>query len=125
LVFCFVSATLFARAPKAAFHPRDPAYRSALATANRFLRAWQVEDHETGIIMLTDSARRHTSPQLLQTFFSPGSQAAYEIAHGKRLSSGAYVFPVALFGLGSSHSRYCKIIVTRAGKDEWAVDRLP
>ena len=30
----------------------DPAYSSALAAANRFLHAWQNEDHESGIVML-------------------------------------------------------------------------
>ena len=47
----------------------DPAYSSALAAANRFLHAWQNEDHESGIVMLADSARQNMSADLLQTFF--------------------------------------------------------
>ena len=61
----------------------DPFYGSALAAADRFLHAWQTEDHETGIMMLSDSARQKVSPEKLQTFFSPGADAAYEIEHGK------------------------------------------
>jgi hypothetical protein len=126
LLFCFVPFILYARVTKSSAHPLDPAYSSALAAANRFLHAWQTQDHETGIVMLTDSARQHTSPELLQTFFSPGPQPAFEIKHGKRLGPSEYAFPVVLFGFsGSSRPRFCRIVVTRSGKDDWAVDRLP
>ena len=116
----------FARVP-ARSRVLDPVYSVALAAANRFLQAWQVQDHETAIVMLTDAARRHTSSEHLQDFFSPGPQAAYEIAHGKRLGASQYVFPVVLFGFNGAPSRprYCKIIVVRTGKEDWAVDRLP
>ena len=104
----------------------DPAYSSALAVANRFLHAWQDQDHEAGIMMLADSGRQHASPDSLQAFFSPGPDAAYEIAHGQRLKAGEYVFPLALFGSSSDpHPRFCKLIVLRAGKGDWAVEKLP
>jgi hypothetical protein len=122
-----LSTSLFAAAHKAVTRPSDANYSSALAAANRFLHAWQNQDHETGIIMLTDSARQHASPELLQTFFSPGPQAAYEIARGRKVGAAGYVFPVALFGLSQQPSRphYSKIFVSRAGKDDWVVDKLP
>src|SRR5579872_63954 len=105
----------------------DPLYGSALAAANRFLRAWQDEDQETGIMMLSDAARQGLSPDKLQTFFSPGPDAAYEIARGKRVSSAAYEFPVVLFGASTASSRphACTVVVSRSGKNEWAVDKLP
>jgi len=105
----------------------DPFYGSALAAADRFLHAWQTEDHETGIMMLSDSARQKVSPEKLQTFFSPGADAAYEIDHGKRVSSAAYEFPVVLFGGSGTSSRphACTVLVTRSGKSEWAIDKLP
>ena len=104
----------------------DPAYGSALAAANRFLHAWQNQDHETGIVMLADTARQHASPESLQSFFSPGPDAAYEIAHGQRLKAGEYAFPLVLFGSAEgSRPRYCKLVVVHAGKDDWAVERLP
>jgi hypothetical protein len=121
------AAVSFARVPSRSSRALDPAYSTALAAANRFLQAWQVQDHETAIVMLTDAARQHTSPEHLQDFFSPGPQAAYEIAHGKRLGAAQYVFPAVLFGFSGTPSRprYCKIIVVRTGKEDWAVDRLP
>ncbi|SRR6266567_970232 len=126
IVFCVVAS--WARIPRnsSRLHSDDPAYSSALAAANRFLQAWQTQDHETGIIMLTDSARQQTSPELLQIFFSPGAQAAYEIAHGRRINPGEYIFPVVLFGVSDkSRPHFSKIVVTRAGKDDWAIDRVP
>ena len=104
----------------------DPTYSSALAAANRFLHAWQDQDHEAGILMLADSGRQHTSPELLQSFFSPGPDAAYEIARGQRLKPDEYAFPLVLFGSSSDpHPRSCKLIVVREGKGDWAVEKLP
>jgi hypothetical protein len=127
ILLCSISAVCFAHTHKNTSRAIDPLYGSALAAANRFLHAWQAEDHETGIMMLSDSARQHVSPDRLQSFFSPGPDAAYEIARGKRVSSAAYEFPVVLFGASSTpaHRHVCTVVVTRSGKNEWAVDRLP
>lgn len=110
----------------------DPDYVSALAAANRFLHAWQTQDHETGLIMLTDVAKHQISEDRLLAFFSSGTgaQPAFEINRGKKLKAGRYSFPVVLFDAGSSarksHSpRYSQIIVVRTGKDDWAIDKLP
>jgi hypothetical protein len=77
--------------------------------------------------MLSDSARQHASPEQLQNFFSPGPSAAYEIARGKRTKSGTYAFPAVLFTSASASSRphAGTIVVTREGKSDWAVDKLP
>ena len=77
--------------------------------------------------MLTDSARQHASREKLQDFFSPGPDACFEIDRGRRINAGEYAFPIVLFGTGntSSRPRYSKIILTRSGKDDWAVDKLP
>jgi hypothetical protein len=113
----------------------DPGYISALSAANRFLQAWQNQDHETGLLMLTDAAKQHSSEERIATFFSSGSDAAYEIARGKRLKAGRYAFPVTLFTSHPSttqssptqptHPQKSEIVVVRAGKDEWAIDKLP
>jgi hypothetical protein len=97
-----------------------------LATANRFLHAWQTQDHETGILMLTDAAREHASREQLQEFFSPAGDAAFEIEHGK-LINGQYVFPVVLFGVSENDARAhtCSIVIVNLGKDDWGVDKLP
>jgi hypothetical protein len=128
ILVCFICvSTSFAHVRKSSSRAIDPLYSSALAAANQFLHAWQVEDHETGIVMLSDSARQHISAEQLQMFFSPGPQAAYEIAHGRRINSGAYEFPVVLFGASSapSYPHACTVIVTRSGKNEWTIDKLP
>jgi len=127
LLSCLISSSLFAHVSKSSSSRAiDPSYSSALAAANRFLHAWQTQDHETGIMMLTDAARQQTSPDLLQSFFSPGPQAAYEIEHGKRIGRDEYAFPIVLFGSSASaRPHFCKIIVARFGKDDWVVEKLP
>jgi hypothetical protein len=100
-----------------------------LAAANRFLHAWQVQDHETGLVMLSDAAKRGTSVERLQSFFSPGPEAAFEIHRGKKLKAGRYAFPTMLFTSISERKRMqprlSLLIVTRTSKDDWAVDKLP
>jgi hypothetical protein len=111
----------------------DFGYISALAAANRFLQAWQNQDHETGLLMLTDTAKHHSSEDLLESFFSSssgGADSAYEIGRGKKLKPGRYAFPVTLFPLHSGNTksdrpRKAEMVVVQAGKDEWAIDRLP
>ena len=124
VVLLLCSSSLMARVPKGGARALDPAYGPALAAANRFLHAWQTQDHETGIMMLTDSARQHASREQLQEFFSSGADAAFEIQRGKRLNEAGFVFPVVLFDTASSpHPHFCRIIIVKAGK--WAVDKLP
>jgi hypothetical protein len=108
----------------------DRAYISALAAANRFLQAWQNQDHETGLLMLTDEAKQRSSEDRTESFFSSGAEAAYEIARGKRTKAGRYAFPVTLFPFHSGTAKSdrpqkSEIVVVQTGKDEWAIDRLP
>jgi len=108
----------------------DPGYASALAAANRFLQAWQNQDHETGLLMLTDIAKQKSSEDRLEAFFASGHDAAYEIARGRKLKAGCYVFPVALFtsltdSASAARPQKSQIVVVRDGKDEWAIDKLP
>ncbi len=109
----------------------DRDYISALATANRFLHAWRSQDHEAGLVMLTDAAKHRTSEGRLLAFFSPpaATHQAFEISSGKKLKDGRYSFPIALFeiapGHGRTHPRFSEIIVIRTGKDDWAIDKLP
>ena len=128
----FASLPLQARPkpPKAA--AADPNYVAALAAADHFLHAWQMADHEAGLFLLTDSAKRHTSDDRLQDFFSRGAAAeqAYEIGRGTRLKPGRYSFPVTLVVATTGKERapsrrFSQIIVTRTSKEDWAVDKLP
>src|SRR5579859_3112701 len=99
----------FPHTHKSVHHSIDPLYGSALAAANRLLRAWQDQDQETGIMMLSDTARQTLSPDKLHAFFSSGPDAAYEIARGKRVNAAAYEFPVVLFGASAAPSRAARV----------------
>jgi hypothetical protein len=107
----------------------DSGYASALAAANRFLQAWQNQDHETGLLMLTDTAKQNSSEDRLEAFFASGHDAAYEITRGKKIKAGSYSFPVSLFTsvtdvTKAARPQKLQIVVVRAGKDEWAIDKL-
>ena len=81
--------------------------------------------------MLTDIAKQNSSQDRLEDFFASGHDAAYEIARGKKLKAGCYAFPVALFTsaageqTNAARPQKSQIVVVRAGKDEWAIDKLP
>lgn len=104
----------------------DSDYVSALSAANRFLQAWQNHDEEAGLLLLTDTAKHHTSADSLDAFFST-PQNAYEIRGGKRLQKHRYCFSVVLFSApaGRPQPLYAEMIVLRTGKDEWVIDNLP
>ncbi len=112
------------------FTAPDRGYSSALAAANRFLQAWQNQDRETGLLMLTDAAKQASSQERADSFFSSGNDAAYEIRRGRKLKAGRYAFPVTLFTAESGSSEPGRpqrslMIVVRDGKDEWAIDKMP
>ena len=77
-------------------------------------------------MMMSDHARQLVSPEQVQQFFSPDANAAFEIEHGTRRKSGAYAFPVVLFGASPAHRvHFGEIVIVRSGKNDWAVERLP
>ena len=109
----------------------DSDYVLALSTANDFLHAWQVQDRETGILLLTDRLKQRTSEIALMNFFSspaPCTQS-FEIQRGKKLAPGRYRFPVSLFQKTSGAKRMrpqpSSLVVVRTGKSEWSIDKLP
>jgi len=79
--------------------PADSDYVLALGAANDFLRAWQRQDCEAGILLLTDRVKQRTPEDALVSFFSRTVRRAqsFEIMHGKKLAPGRYRFPVSLF----------------------------
>ena len=109
--------------------PADADYVAALSAANHFLYAWQTQDHEAGLLLLSDGLKRHVSEEQIDAVFSaaPGMQQSYLISAGKKLKTGHYSFPVALLQarMGTVHRRFSEIVVVRTGKDDWAIDKLP
>lgn len=96
------------------------------------MNAWEVRDGETGALMLSDAAKHRVSEDRLESFFSSSaSRQAYAVGTGRKIRSGVYSFPVILYeSFHSSASkwtqpRFSHITVTRASKDDWAIDTLP
>jgi len=106
--------------------PSDPGYVFALATANRFLHAWQMGDLETGMVLLSDQVRHSQDPEKFEQFFSGDPDRAFEITRGQG-NRGRYRFAIVLVTAAGSHvrRRYSEIIVVDTGKNDWVVDKLP
>lgn len=111
----------------------DSEYVLALGTANDFLRAWQTQDREAGILLLTDRLKQHTSEDALENFFScmAGKSQSFEIARGKKVAPGRYRFPVSLFQKPASpgtrwlRPQTSSLVVVRSGGRAWSIDKLP
>jgi hypothetical protein len=102
-------------------------YASALATADRFLQAWQAGDAENGMALLTGHARQKVSREDMETFFSESAPVAYEITRGREIQRGRYEFPVMLLSSSSSppapqnsrvHRRFSNIVVLKTGNGD-------
>ena len=104
----------------------DGGYVLALASANRFLNAWQTGDLETGTVLLSDHARRSQTVESLETLFSRASERAFEINRGKG-KRGRYRFPVVIISREDNrvHRKFSEIILVNTGKNDWVVDKLP
>jgi hypothetical protein len=111
----------------------DSEYVLALGTANDFLRAWQTQDREAGILLLTDRLKQRTAEDALENFFSrmAGKSQSFEIARGKKVAPGRYRFPVSLFqkparpGTRWLRPQSSSLVVVRTGSSEWSIDKLP
>ncbi len=145
-VLIFVlTATGWGRAHKKPAPVSDPDYVGALATANRFLHAWQTGDLADGMVLVSDGIRHSQNAVELEQFFSVAAGRAFEIGAG-RGNRGRYSFPVVLVSMkeaassGASASskpgsqassrrtlsrRPSEIILVNAGKNDWVVDKLP
>jgi hypothetical protein len=104
----------------------EPQYLLALATANRFLNAWQTGDLETGTLLLSDQARRSRTAESLEKVFARESSRAFEISHGK-CDHGACHFPVVMLsGDGTQVRRkFSEIVLIDTSKNDWVVEKLP
>lgn len=142
----FPLTAAWGRAHKKPTSVSDPDYVVALATANRFLHAWQTGDLNDGMVLVSDGIRHSQNAPELEQFFSAATDRAFEIGAG-RGTRGRYSFPVVLVsvkeGTGPSAApssksassptlprrsltrRTSEIILVNAGKNDWVVDKLP
>ncbi len=106
--------------------PPDPNYVFALATTNRFLHAWQTDDLETGMVLLSDRVRHSQDPEKFEQFFAGSTDRAFEISRGQG-SHGRYRFAIVLVTSAGTRirRRFSEIIVVDSGKNDWVVDKLP
>lgn len=127
LIFAALCTPLRAAGHRSPWVRVDQDYIAALAAANRFLSAWQNQDRETAILLLTDKLKQHTKEERLDAFFSPAAhtQQAYQISSGKKIGPGHYVFRVALFNSASRAAHSSQLVVIRSGKNDWAIDKMP
>jgi hypothetical protein len=113
--------------------PTDSDYVLALGAANDFLHAWQTQDREAGILLLTDHLKERSKEDVLMDFFSRRAcrRQSFEIARGKKLAPGRYRFPVSLFqqpasgGVKWIRPQTSSLVVVRTGASEWSIDKLP
>lgn len=108
----------------------DPDYIYALATANHFLQAWQTQDEETAILLLSDQLKQRSPETLLDGLITNSSRPqSFEIGRGKKLAPGRYQFPIALFPSPDktkwTRPQSAALVVVKSGKNEWAIDKLP
>jgi hypothetical protein len=112
--------------------PVDSEYVSALGTANDFLHAWQTQDREAGILLLTDRLNEGTPGDALVRFFSPTGCAtqSFEIQRGRKLGPGRYRFPVSLFQQARVGAKWMRpqissLVVVKRSAGDWSIDKLP
>jgi hypothetical protein len=98
----------------------------ALATANRFLHAWQAGDLENGMLLISDGIRQSQNADKFEQLFSTANERAFEIGTGYG-HRGRYSFPVVLLAPKGARvtRRSSEITVIDAGKNDWVVDKLP
>jgi hypothetical protein len=126
LIVCILLAAIEATA---ADPTSSRAYLSALSAADHFLQAWQSNDAEAGMALLTNHAKQASTPDTMEAFFSNEPASAYEIGHGKLLKRGRYEFPVVWISRSAKNKRLQRqlssIVVVNTGGDDWAIDQLP
>lgn len=130
-LFLFVISLVipgWARSHKQSSHPSpaDAGYVFALATANRFMHAWQAGDLANGMVLISDGIRHSENADKFEQFFSTSNERAFEIGAGHG-NHGRYSFPIVLVVSKGTRStrRSSEITVVDAGKNDWVVDKLP
>jgi hypothetical protein len=124
----FGSPVASAKKHKAATQPTDSNYIAALATANRFLAAWQDNDQAAAMPWVTNRAKQQSTEEGVDKLFSGSSTRAFEISRGRLVRQGRYQFSIVLVqndDSGHTHRRFTELIITNTGNNDWAVDKLP
>jgi hypothetical protein len=117
-----------AKKHKAPAQPTDSNYIAGLGMANRFLAAWQSDDQAAAMPLITTRAKEQSTEEGVDRLFSGSSNRAFEITRGHPLPEGRYQFSIVLLQTddsGHTRRRFAELIITKTGKNDWAVDKLP
>jgi hypothetical protein len=136
VIACSITMALVLLAPppvsakkhKAPAQPTDSNYIAGLGIANRFLAAWQSNDQAAAMPLITTRAKEQSTEEGVDQLFSGSSNRGFEITRGHPLGQGRYQFSVVLLQAddsGHARRRFAELIITKTGKNDWAVDKLP
>jgi hypothetical protein len=109
-------------------------YVLALTAADQFMYAWATRNEPDGLALLSPRLKNKFPEDYFRYYISGLSNPhhqAFEVGRGKRLPSGAFSFPVAMYmhytgqkeNIG--HPKPLTIVVIQAGPESWVVDELP
>lgn len=112
----------------------DQNYVLALTVADQFLYAWATRNAADGLALLSPQLKAKFPEEYFRYYISGISDPhhqAFEIGEGRRLPSGGFAFPVALYehytGQKESfvHAKPLIIVVIPSGPETWLVNELP
>ena len=112
----------------------DQDYVLALTAADQFMFAWATRNQDDGLALLSLRLKNKFPEEYFRYYFTGLSNPhhqAFEVGRGKRLPSGEFSFPVAMYmhytgqkeNIG--HPKLLTIVVIQAGPEGWLVDELP
>jgi hypothetical protein len=112
----------------------DQDYVLALTAADQFMHAWATRNQDDGLALLTPRLKNKFPEEYFRYYLSglanPHHQA-FEVWRGKRLPSGGFSFPVAMYEHYTGqkepgqHPKALTIVVIQSGPESWLVDDLP
>lgn len=141
ILYCLLGMVIFAANPapgqtakRHASNLIDQDYVLALSAADQFMYAWATRNQDDGLALLSPRLKNKFPEEYLRSYISGISNPhhqAFEVGGGKRLPSGGFSFPVAMYmhytgqRENSGPPKPLTIVMIQAGPENWLVDELP
>jgi len=138
---CLLGILIFAANPVPAQTKKSHAgnlinqdYVLALSAADQFMVAWATRNQDDGLALLSPRLKNKFPEDYFRyyiTGLSNPHHQAFEVGRGKRLPSGDFSFPVAMYmhytgqKENNNSSKPLTIVMIEAGPESWLVDGLP
>ena len=112
----------------------DQDYVLALTAADQFMFAWATRNQDDAMALLSPRLKNKFPEDYFRYYISGLSNPhhqAFEIGRGKRLPSGGFSFPVAMYMHYSGQKesiafpKPLSVVVIQSGPESWLVDELP